>query len=183
MTAGHGFPVIPGDGRTFHYGRWDNDNTYGWFWVPDNEWGPAWVSWRRSSGYYGWAPLRPGISISVSFGSGYHEHDDRWRFVRDRDFNRSDVNRYYVNRDRNVTIINNSTVIVNERKDNKRNGTYIAGPDRNDVQKVTHSQVKQITIRENNKPGQNIDKSGLQIYRPQVQKASGSGRNPVPAKV
>jgi len=26
----------------FHYGRWDYNDSYGWFWIPDNEWGPAW---------------------------------------------------------------------------------------------------------------------------------------------
>ena len=47
----------------FHYGRWDYDNFYGWYWVPDNVWGPAWVTWRRAPGYYGWAPLGPGMSV------------------------------------------------------------------------------------------------------------------------
>jgi hypothetical protein len=168
---------------TFHYGRWDYDNVYGWFWVPDNEWGPAWVSWRRSPGYYGWAPLRPGISISIAFGREYHERNERWIFVRDRDITRPDVSRHYVNRTKNVTIINNSTVIVNTRKDNKRNVTYIAGPDRDDVQRVTHTPVKSVAIRENNQPGHHLRNGELQIYRPQVQKRSGNGQNPVPSKV
>lgn len=60
----------------FHYGRWDYDNDYGWFWLPDNQWGPAWVTWRRANGYYGWSPMRPGISISLSFGRGYDRDRD-----------------------------------------------------------------------------------------------------------
>src|SRR5450759_628114 len=167
----------------FHYGRWDYDNVYGWFWVPDDEWGPAWVSWRRSPGYYGWAPLRPGISISIAFGAEYHERNERWIFVRDRDIARSDISRHYVNRTNNVTIINNSTVIVNTRKDDKRNVTYIAGPDRDDVQKVTHAPVKSVAIRENDQPGHHLNNGELQIYRPQVQKRSGNGQNPAPSKV
>ncbi len=47
----------------FHYGRWDFDNSFGWFWIPGNEWGPAWVTWRRANGYYGWAPMSPGINL------------------------------------------------------------------------------------------------------------------------
>ena len=43
----------------FHYGRWINTDAYGWAWVPGNEWGPAWVDWRRSDEYAGWAPLPP----------------------------------------------------------------------------------------------------------------------------
>jgi len=167
----------------FHYGRWDYNDVYGWFWVPDNEWGPAWVSWRRSPGYYGWTPLRPGVSISTAFGREYHERNERWIFVRDRDIARPDIGRHYVNRTKNVTIINNSTVIVNTRKDNERNVTYISGPDRDDVQRVTHTPIKSVAIRENEKPGHRLNDGELQIYRPQVQKRSGSGQSPAPSKV
>jgi hypothetical protein len=191
-TGGHW--VLTDDGWTwdsdypwgwaaFHYGRWDYDNDYGWFWVPDDEWGPAWVSWRRSPGYYGWAPLRPGISVSVAFGGDYHEQNERWIFVRDRDITRHDVSRHYVNRSRNVTIINNSTVIVNTRRDDKRNVTYISGPDRSDVQKVTHTTVKPVAIRETDQPGRHQNNGELQIYRPKIQKSSGNGQSPAPTKV
>jgi len=44
---------------TFHYGRWAHDRRLGWFWVPGDEWGPAWVDWRRGEDYVGWAPLPP----------------------------------------------------------------------------------------------------------------------------
>ena len=57
---------------TFHYGRWRFDNYYGWEWIPGHHWAPAWVSWRhgRHNGraYYGWAPLTPGISITLVIG-------------------------------------------------------------------------------------------------------------------
>lgn len=167
----------------FHYGRWDYDNAYGWFWVPDNEWGPAWVSWRRSPGYYGWAPLRPGISISIAFGREYRERNERWVFVRDRDITRPDVSRHYVNRSKNTTIINNSTLIGNTRKDSKRNVTYISGPDREDVQRVTHTTVNSVAIRDNNQPGHRLSNGELQIYRPHMQKRSANGQNPAPSKV
>ena len=63
---------------TFHYGRWRYDDYYGWEWIPGHQWAPAWVSWRHGGGYYGWAPLMPGISISISFGGGYHVPDNYW---------------------------------------------------------------------------------------------------------
>ena len=44
---------------TFHYGRWAHDQRLGWFWVPGDEWGPAWVDWRRGDDFVGWAPLPP----------------------------------------------------------------------------------------------------------------------------
>jgi len=43
----------------YHYGYWVVDPTYGWIWVPDVEWAPAWVSWRVGGGYVGWAPMVP----------------------------------------------------------------------------------------------------------------------------
>ena len=46
-------------GIPYHYGRWVRFQEYGWCWVPGYEWGPAWVSWRMSDDYIGWAPLPP----------------------------------------------------------------------------------------------------------------------------
>src|SRR5476649_449408 len=43
---------------TYHYGRWIHDRE-SWFWVPGDEWAPAWVNWRRGDGIVGWAPLPP----------------------------------------------------------------------------------------------------------------------------
>jgi len=167
----------------FHYGRWDYDNSYGWFWVPDNEWGPSWVNWRRADGYYGWAPIRPGISLSVSFGSGYTVPNDRWRFVRDKDFSRIDINHYYINRTNNVTIIKNSSVINRTYSDQSRHSTYVSGPDRADVQKITGRTIQPVVIHDNEKPGQNLKNGQLQIYRPQVQMNDENGRRPVPSRV
>jgi len=43
----------------YHYGRWIFDEDFGWIWIPGREWGPAWVTWRYSDDYVGWAPLPP----------------------------------------------------------------------------------------------------------------------------
>ncbi len=69
----------------FHYGRWFNDGNRGWVWRPDHVWGPAWVSWRQSGDYCGWAPLPPsahfvpgagfqqrGHSVPANFDFGLH---------------------------------------------------------------------------------------------------------------
>jgi hypothetical protein len=167
----------------FHYGRWDYDDSYGWFWVPDNEWGPSWVNWRRADGYYGWAPMRPGISLSVSFGSGYTVPNDRWRFVRDRDFSRTDINHYYINRTNNSTIIKNSSVINRTYTNQSRHSTYVSGPDRVDVQKITGRTIQPVVIHDNEKPGQNLKNGQLQIYRPQIQTNNENGRRPAPSRV
>ena len=43
----------------YHYGRWAFEPGIGWFWVPGEEWAPAWVNWRYGDEYVGWAPLPP----------------------------------------------------------------------------------------------------------------------------
>ena len=167
----------------FHYGRWDYDQYYGWFWIPDNEWGPAWVNWRRSDGYYGWAPMEPGISLSVSFDRGYNSHSDHWVFVRDRDFDRPDINRYAVNRRDHDLIIRHSTIINNTYFDNRRNTTYITGPDSRDIQKVTGRRVSPIAIKEYNKPGQDLSNGQFGIYRPEIRKNNDKERKVAPSRI
>jgi len=167
----------------FHYGRGDYDNYYGWLWVPDNEWGPSWVTWRRADGYYGWEPMAPGISISMSFGGAYNSHGDHWMFVRDRDIERPDIRRYYVNRTDHDRIVRNSSVINKTYFDNRRHTTYVSGPPREDVQRATGRKINPVTIQENNKPGQNLGNGQLRIYRPQVVKNNNNGQKPTPTRV
>ena len=165
----------------FHYGRWSFDNYYGWFWVPDYEWGPAWVNWRGSEGYYGWSPMEPGITISMSFGMGYNSHNDHWNFVSQRNFGRSHINKYYVSRSDHDRIIRNSTVINNTYIDNSRNVTYISGPSREEVQKVSGRRVNPVKIQESNVPEQRVANGNLHIYRPQVTKSNDAENKFVPS--
>lgn len=58
---------------TYHYGRWDWRAGFGWFWVPQTQWAPAWVCWRGGGEYVGWAPLRPSVSVGVDIHWGGHE--------------------------------------------------------------------------------------------------------------
>jgi hypothetical protein len=167
----------------FHYGRWDFDNFYGWFWVPDGEWGPAWVNWRSAEGYYGWAPMEPGISLSVSFGRDYDRQNDHWIFVRDRYIGNSNMNRYYVNRNDHDRIIRNSTVINNTYIDNSRHTTYVTGPAREDVQRRTGRRVSSVSLQESNQPGQNMKNGNLRIYRPQVARNNAAGQKSAPSRV
>jgi hypothetical protein len=167
----------------FHYGRWDYDNYYGWLWIPDSEWGPAWVTWRRASGYYGWAPMRPGISLSLSFGRGYDNNNDHWIFVRDRDLDRADINHYYVSRTVQDRIGRRSSVINNTYRDSRRNETYVTGPARSDFQKASGRQVNPLTIQEYNRPGQDLGNGHFNIYRPEVRKNNDNGQKYAPARI
>src|SRR5665809_116742 len=94
-TAGRGFPMNPSAGRpiTTDAGA---SHRIGWFWVPGNRWGPAWVYWQQSDDYLAWAPLppaySPGVSINISFGDipAYY-----WSAVPSRYFLSDDLPRYY----------------------------------------------------------------------------------------
>ena len=167
----------------FHYGRWFYDNSYGWLWVPGTEWGPAWVNWRSANGYYGWSPMEPGISLSVGFGRSYNSNYDHWMFVRDRDFDRANINRYFVNRTDHDRIVRQSKAITTTYLDKSRNFTYVIGPNREDVQRVTGRKINSVVIRENSKPGQKLNNGQLQIYRPRMIKNSDNGHKPVPTKI
>jgi hypothetical protein len=167
----------------FHYGRWYYDYPYGWIWVPDYEWAPAWVVWRRSEGFYGWAPIGPGISISIAYSSGYNLPYNQWTFVRNSYFGRTNINNYYINTSENRRVLQSSTVINNITVDNSSRVRYAVGPNRNEVQKRTGNTFAPIAIRESNKPGQNLSRNELKIYRPRVEKSTASGRKPAPSKV
>ena len=70
----------------YHYGRWGYDPDYGWFWVPGDTWAPAWVNWRYSDNYTGWAPIGPG-SGGYAYGAPV-DYDppvaESWVFVQPR---------------------------------------------------------------------------------------------------
>ena len=165
----------------FHYGRWNFDDNYGWLWVPDTEWGPSWVTWRRANGYYGWAPMRPGISINFSFGSDYGR--DRWMFVRDRDFERNDIYRYRVDGREHERLLRGSRVVDRTYNDDRRHSTYVAGPAREDVQRGSGRRINPVGIQDNNKPGQEFGNGKLRIYRPEINNARDRGTKPAPSRV
>jgi hypothetical protein len=167
----------------FHYGRWYYDYPYGWIWVPDYEWGPAWVVWRRTESYYGWAPIGPGISISFAYSSGYSLPYNQWTFVNDNYFGRTNINNYYISSTQNRTILQNSTVINNITVDNSSRVRYAAGPERTEVQKRTGNTFAPVAIRESSRPGQRVSGKELQIYKPRVERNTESGRRPAPSKV
>ncbi|WP_229207877.1 DUF6600 domain-containing protein [Dyadobacter beijingensis] len=124
----------------FHYGRWSFDDYYGWFWVPDYEWGPAWVNWRSGGGYYGWAPLGPGININVSVNIPSFW----WVFVPQR-YVLSPGWRSYCAPARRVSHYYNNTVVINNYY-RSNNRTYVYGPRRDEIERVTRRSVPVRTI-------------------------------------
>jgi hypothetical protein len=104
---------------TYHYGRWTRLRTVGWVWVPGDEWAPAWVSWRKSDEYVGWAPLPPEASFDRRRGiqnwsdNYYDVGPEQYRFVSTREFGSRQIERTLVPRERNATIINQTTNVTN----------------------------------------------------------------------
>lgn len=154
----------------YHYGRWYYDDYYGWIWIPDYEWGPAWVEWRYNDDFIGWAPLPPYASFHISFGIrfsiGWSASYHWWNFVPYRRFcdNRLDYyivdnrrvvkifgktkyrNNYYFDRDR---IINGG---IDKDFIERRAGYRIAEReirivnDRNEFEKYRRNDADRITV-------------------------------------
>jgi hypothetical protein len=84
---------------TYHYGRWYNDENYGWIWIPDDQWAPAWVEWRYDDDYVGWAPLSPygifTIGVGLHYTHEYHAPYGYWNFVSYNHFCDRNVYNYY----------------------------------------------------------------------------------------
>jgi hypothetical protein len=111
-------------GMTFHYGRWFQHPRRGWCWAPDTVWSPAWVSWRSSSDYCGWAPLPPATGWIPGVGFGYRNHGvgfsfdfglaaDCFTFVRYDRFRDRHVGRHAMPHQEAARIINQTTVVNN----------------------------------------------------------------------
>ncbi len=178
----------------FHYGRWAYDASYGWLWTPGNVWGPAWVSWRQSNAYYGWAPLGPqvGVNVSLAFGSGYSCPADHYVFVPSHYINSPRVSEYYEDRHRNTTIINNTTIVNNYITNNNNsnnttvinNRAYVAGPRLDHVQTATGARIQTVNLVESPRSGATVvNNNTVQIYRPRVADPSANTQRQVPASV
>ena len=104
---------------TYHYGRWARLRNIGWVWVPGDEWAPAWVSWRTSNEYVGWAPLPPearfdrGTGIHKWADSYYDIGPENYAFVQSNQIGQQRLERVVVPQERNLTIVNQTTNVTN----------------------------------------------------------------------
>jgi len=157
----------------FHYGRWYYDDYYGWIWIPDRVWGPAWVEWRYNDDFLGWAPLPPYASFSFSIGIRFTTHwvapYHYWNFVRYRNFTSP-----YVYRD--VTPANYTRRLIGTTRSAGRyevdGGRIInRGVDRQLVERRGSMRIERVNIRETSSRGDRIVREGtrgnvIEMYRP-----------------
>src|SRR5437870_2571289 len=133
---------------TYHYGRWTRLRGVGWVWVPGNQWAPAWVSWRKSNDYVGWAPLPPEARFDQRTGihnwsdSYYDIGPDQYSFVTSREFGAQRVESTLLPPERNGAIVNQTTNVTNITYNN----TTIVneGPSYDEVRSVSREPVQRL---------------------------------------
>lgn len=137
---------------TYHYGRWARVPRLGWVWVPGSEWGPAWVSWRRSNDYVGWAPLPPDAWSSSGFTTAVDSYYDigpgLYVFLRVADFGEPTYTRRVVAPEQNVTIINQTVNVTNVVYQKVQNHVTVVnnGPDLTVINKSSRLPVRRLGI-------------------------------------
>jgi hypothetical protein len=152
----------------FHYGRWNMDNDIGWYWVPGTTWGPAWVTWRSNDMYMGWAPLPPGVELRAGMDFASLRIDvpgSFWIFIGGSHFLDPDVHSYVLPYERNVTIVNNTTIYNNFGFKGNRFTNDGVGMDH--VRRFTGRDAPRYTIQDARQPGRDrITGNEVQAYRP-----------------
>jgi hypothetical protein len=133
----------------FHYGRWYRDS-FGWIWVPGYDWAPAWVCWRKTDAYCGWAPLPPGaafragvglwfngrLAVNVDFGLGV----ELFTFVPYNHFWDHNLHGYILPRERVTIVFGHSVVMNGYRVDHGR--FVVEGLGREHMATLTHHDIR-----------------------------------------
>ncbi|MEO7988494.1 MAG: DUF6600 domain-containing protein [Chryseolinea sp.] len=167
----------------FHYGRWFYDDFQGWMWIPDTEWAPAWVAWRSGGGYYGWAPLMPGLGINVSFNYYNNIPHNYWNFVPYRYITYRTVYHHCVARPQVINIINNTTIVTHNHH-NGRRGDFFTGPSRTEIERTNHERVQVYTVNDRNRPGRSeIDRGSVSFYKPRIENTQDGRTHSAPSQV
>ncbi len=171
---------------TFHYGRWHYDDYYGWIWIPDNVWGPAWVEWRYDDDYIGWAPLSPYASFHVSIGITFINHwvtpIHYWNFIPCRNFTASRVVDYVqpIERARRIHGSTRSGALIR----NEDNRIINRGIDREFIERKGNTRINRVDIVEKDRgQGERFLRDGgrerIEVYRPRFEAKSRGDRDKV----
>lgn len=172
----------------FHYGRWYQHNRYGWCWVPDTVWAPAWVSWRTTPAYCGWAPLpptacyRPGVGFSyfgrsVAFGFEFGLNQRSYTFVPTQRFCDPHPWQYRVGRG-NVTQIFNTTVVNNRFDERDHRIINAGGVPVDHVSAAMRAPIPTVSIHETPIAGERTrgdlgpNTRSIAVYRPNLPQAA-----------
>lgn len=143
----------------YHYGRWTRLRGVGWVWVPGDEWAPAWVSWRTSNQYVGWAPLPPeaeivrGEQVGNWADSYYDIGPEQYVFVPTDEVGVQRVATVAVPAERNVTIITETRNVTNITYNNTTIVNY--GPNYDQLRAASRQPIERYQLqRETTMQGQ-----------------------------
>lgn len=154
----------------YHYGRWVFDPFYGWLWVPGTEWAPAWVVFYQGAGYVGWAPIPPGVSLSVVFGGGYRLPSSHYVFVEERHFLDSRVGRRALPVERNTRLVRETRGVTRLSRSGDRyvvRGLEVAPIERSARRKVERLRV--VDVADGRGGGRSrIGRDRVELFRPRV---------------
>ena len=161
---------------TYHYGRWYYDDYYGWVWIPDETWGPAWVEWRYNDDYIGWAPLTPYATFGVSFGVRYsHPWSSPahyWNFVTYHNFTSDRINEAVQPVERNARIFGGTRGMVDIAvRDNR---IMNRGVDAGVIERRGNIRIRTADIIERSSgSGEQVSRVGnrdrIEAYRPKLE--------------
>ncbi len=158
---------------TYHYGRWFFDNPYGWIWIPDTVWGPAWVEWRSNDDYIGWAPLPPyarfHVTVGIRFTRRWEAPPIYWSFISYDHFASERVYHNFVLEDHTRRII--AATRPTGRYQIDRDRIIDQGIERNFIQHRTSNRIETAEVTETLERGvERVSSDGrgehINIYRP-----------------
>src|SRR5438552_11878286 len=146
---------------TYHYGRWTRLRGIGWVWVPGQQWAPAWVSWRKSNDYVGWAPLPPEARFDQRTGihnwsdNYYDIGPDQYCFVATGEFGAQRAESTILPPERNVAIVNQTTNVTNITYNN----TTIVneGPNYDEVRAQSREPMQRFRLERNASVDVNVE--------------------------
>lgn len=130
----------------FHYGRWMYDDLYGWLWVPGYDWSPAWVTWGDVDDYYAWAPLLPGVNVSVQFNL-WRPNLFYWNLCPRKNIYDRDLHKKIERPDRVRDFDNRITIRNNFNTTRTHNQFYSKGPDVKEVEKYSNRKIEEVTLK------------------------------------
>jgi hypothetical protein len=160
---------------TYHYGRWYEDPELGWSWVPGDTWGPSWVSFQEGNDYVGWAPLPPGVNVSVGFSGGGYAYGiapAAYLFVPERNFLSPRLGGYYLGRDRVDLVYGQTRNCTNYRFQGGR--VFNQGVPIDRIQRfgrVPRYQVADVGANFRQRGGR-LEGNRLAMFRPQIQRTA-----------
>ena len=139
----------------YHYGRWVNLSRYGWVWVPGCDWAPAWVAWRQSRDYVGWAPLPPDSGpcrgVYRDCDSHYNLGPSSYTFINTNVFMQPTYTSVCAPVTYNTSIFQSSVNVTQIVRcdDHKRPNTFVhhGGPPRAQIERACERPVQQVQVQ------------------------------------